>query len=161
MKITGFDKNNKEDYQKLYEMFVKYFDEMYADDPEGPPPIEDMPEAFEWFVNDCDHEDGWIFLATDDGELAGFIFAHIDRPHKGWCAREGWGCIREIYVAPGCRKSGLGRQLMNAAENAMESFEPKGHYLTSDGFDSFWNSMGYAFTGEVEKLNGMRIFTKE
>lgn len=161
MNIIEFDRKSDIQRQGLFKLFKAYCDDIYSDEPENKMSDYSIMQFFEWILNDCNYEDGWIFLAVDArGQFVGFIFAHIDRPEKGWCAKEGWGCIREIYVTPKFRQKGTGESLIKHSESAMAAFNPKGHYLTSDNNDLFWNKAGYFFDGEIEKLNNSRVFAK-
>lgn len=162
MEIRNFNSDCKNEYNELLELFKMYCDELYINDPSAKMNDDMKIEFFEWILKDCDYDDGWILIAidTETDEITGFVFAHIDRQEKGWCAKEGWGCIREVYVSPIFRKKGIGEKLIKVCEEKMKAFEPKGYYLTSDGNDSFWGKLGYCFEGEIESLNNTRVFAK-
>jgi len=55
------------------------------------------------------------FVAERDGELCGFVEASI-RSHGEGCPPEPVGYIEGWYVAPDCRRQGVGRALVRAAE---------------------------------------------
>src|SRR5262245_11215703 len=55
------------------------------------------------------------FVAERGGELCGFIEASI-RSHGEGCPPEPIGYIEGWYVAPECRRQGVGRALVRAAE---------------------------------------------
>ncbi|MDR2167995.1 MAG: GNAT family N-acetyltransferase [Clostridiales bacterium] len=162
MDYIEFDRNNQYQYRNLQQLFADYFTGLFENDPEVNFTNEQLAEIFQDFLEALNFEDSWVILANDEpgGQLAGFVIAHIDRPHKDWCKREGWGMIREIYVAPQFRGRGIGKQLIRAAEAAMKNFEPPGFYLTSDDSFEFWQKVGYADTGEIEEANNSRIFAK-
>ncbi|SHO54019.1 GNAT family N-acetyltransferase [Anaerocolumna xylanovorans] len=93
-------------------------------------------------------------------EPVGFIFFQIDTPQSNWCEREGWGFIREIYIDPVFRKSGLGARLISHAEKNLYSNGVRNIYLTSDSNETFWDSLGYKKTDEVSTINHDPIYEK-
>ncbi|MCL2575488.1 MAG: GNAT family N-acetyltransferase [Defluviitaleaceae bacterium] len=161
MQITILDRENLFEVAEFRKTFAHYFIEIFENDPANAPTIEDLPKICDYFLNETKYEDSWIFIARDDGVLAGFIIAHIDRFHKDWCQRDGWGLIREIYVAPEYRKKGIGVELVAKAEAEMAHFKPLGYYLTCDSGTPFWEKVGYANTGEIEEINDSYIYVKE
>jgi ribosomal protein S18 acetylase RimI-like enzyme len=162
MNFIEFDRQNPKHREELCLLFADYFTELFADDPENAPSAESLPEIFNWFVKALDFEDSWILVCRHDGEMAGFVFAQIDRPEKDWCRRPGWAMIREFYVAPKFRKMGIGRALMKEIEEISAAHNPVGIYLTTDtdGGFAFWKSVGYVDTGEIEEVNGGNIYIK-
>ncbi len=59
-----------------------------------------------------DHQGSTLLVAEDDGAVIGSVIA-------GW---DGWrGSVYRLVVAPGHRREGLGRQLLEAAESHLRS----------------------------------------
>ena len=90
----------------------------------------------------------------------GFVIYQIDSPSSDWCEKEGWGFIREIYIADDIRKKGFGQKMVLHAESVLKSLEIPNIYITADENRDFWIKMGYQDTGEVCQRNGGYIFTK-
>lgn len=90
----------------------------------------------------------------------GFIIYQIDSPKSDWCEKEGYGFIRELYVAEDFRKSGCGRVLVTHAEKQLNQKSVPGIYLTTDEAMDFWTKMGYSDSGEICLKNDCRIFVK-
>ncbi|MCL2342821.1 MAG: GNAT family N-acetyltransferase [Firmicutes bacterium] len=102
----------------------------------------------------------FIDLLTADGEAQGFILYQIDSPESDWCIKEGYGFIRELYVAADFRRSGHGKALAVHAETRLRQRGVPGIYLTTDEAMEFWAKMGYRDSGEVCSENDGRIFVK-
>ena len=101
-------------------------------------------------------------LCLDDSPI-GFIMYQIDSPISDWCEKEGYGCIREMYIQKDYRKQGYGETLVAHAENALKKLSVKHIYLTADDDNSiaFWLRVGYADTGEVCEKNNGNILIKQ
>ncbi len=95
-----------------------------------------------------------------DEEPVGFIYYQIDTSQSNWCEREDWGFIREIYIEPDFRKSGLGTKLILHAEENLYSNGTRNLYLTSDNNDTFWKSLGYNKTDKISTINHDPIYEK-
>lgn len=100
-----------------------------------------------------------IDLCMNGDDCAGFTVYQIDREDSDWCKRPGWGFIREFYIAPSFRKTGMGRHLAQHTENALRTMGAEQLYLTSDGAIPFWRSCGWTLSQEVCS-NGQTILEK-
>ena len=107
-------------------------------------------------------KDGISFIALlfVDNTSIGFIQYQVDSPKSDWCEKEGYGCIREMYIHKDNRKQGHGRTLATHAENELKKLSVPYIYLTSDDVIDFWLSVGYFDTGDVCKKNGGNILVK-
>jgi len=161
MEIKPLNRESLPEMAQFSAIFTEYFADVFQHTPQDAPKAEDMPEVIQWYLNDTNHEDACVLLAYKNTEIAGFVVAHIDQPHKNWCVKENWFCLREIYVMPKHRKDGIAKQLVNAAEAALAHFKPTGHYLTCDSGLGFWEKMGYVNTGELLALNNSYIYIKK
>jgi aminoglycoside 6'-N-acetyltransferase I len=80
--------------------------------PDGEP-----AEHEHWFVNLLRREDAAVFVATrQDGSLCGFVEAG-SRPYVDGCESSPVGYVEAWFVDPDMRQSGVGRALLNAAED--------------------------------------------
>jgi len=91
----------------------------------------------------------------------GFIQYQVDSPKSDWCEKEGFGCIRELYIHKNRRKQGYGRILAAHAESELKKMSVSQIYLTSDDVIDFWLSIGYTDTGEICDKNNCTILIKQ
>ena len=91
-----------------------------------------------------------FLVAVADGEVVGSVMAGYDG-HRGW--------VNYLAVAPGSRRSGVGRTLMAAAEGILEGLGcPKVNLqirATNRAAVSFYEALGYS-TDDVISL-GRRL----
>jgi len=107
--------------------------------------------------NDIAHTD----LLCVDGIAIGFIQYQIDSPKSDWCEKEGWGCIREMYISNEYRKKGYGKTLATHAENELKKLLAAHIYLTTDDALDFWLNVGYVDSGEICEKNDGNILVKQ
>ena len=77
-----------------------------------------------------------------------------------WCEKEGYGCIREMFVSVDQRGKGYGRSLAIHAEKELQKLSVPYIYLTTDDNKDFWTKVGYRDTGEICIKNDGSIFIK-
>jgi len=94
------------------------------------------------------------------GKAIGFISYQIDSPKSDWCEKEGYGCIREMFISVDQRGKGYGRGLAIHAESELQKLSAPYIYLTTDGNKDFWTKIGYRDTGEICIKNDGSIFIK-
>ena len=92
-----------------------------------------------------------ILLLLEKEQPEGFAICQIDSPASDWCKREGWGFIREFYVAPESRLSGNGRFLAEQTERLLKEQQAEQVYLTTAGALEFWLRCGYSIDSFDEK----------
>ena len=92
-----------------------------------------------------------ILLLLEGTEPAGFAICQVDSPASDWCKREGWGFIREFYIAPPYRLTGKGRFLAGHTELLLKAKQTDQVYLTTDGALDFWLHCGYSIDAFDEK----------
>lgn len=102
----------------------------------------------------------FLDLLICDGVPQGFIEYQVDSPNSDWCEKEGYGCIREVFIKPELRKHGLGRLLAKHAEENLFALTVPHIYLTSDEAGGFWETMGYRASGEVCEKNKCPVYVK-
>ncbi|MDE7265498.1 MAG: GNAT family N-acetyltransferase [Clostridia bacterium] len=88
-----------------------------------------------------------IEIIEDEGAPAGFVIYQIDGIENEWNLKEGFGDVREIYVAPDCRRKGLGKLLLYTAEFKLkEKGAQKSYCLPYEEAVPFFTACGYAKT---------------
>lgn len=98
---------------------------------------------------------GWPFLVATDraGDVAGFAYAQPFRLRRAYT----WTAEHSVYVAPGARKGGVGRQLMAALFAACEALDAR-HMLAVIGDPvptrsiAFHAALGFVMVGQIEGL---------
>ena len=55
-------------------------------------------------------------LLYKDSKPIGFINYQVDSLQSDWCEKEGYGCIRELYISRNFRSRGYGKILLYHAE---------------------------------------------
>lgn len=160
--FINLDLNDKKMMDKLAPIYMAYEAEISKEPIEDifPPdtPDENYNEAVEYFSRGLDTQ-----IALQNGEIAGFVCFHIvtdDMP--GYIKNtNGWGHLSEIYVTPKHRKSGLGKLLADIAEKHLQPLNIPGIILTDIADNgTFWQKMGYHYTGEIEPNEGGKIYKK-
>ena len=90
-----------------------------------------------------------IDLISDGGDDCGFVIYQKDDVDNDWNFKEGWGDIREIYIAPPFRGKGLGKFLLYTAEMKLkESGADRAYCLPAEGARGFFIASGYEETEE-------------
>lgn len=109
-------------------------------------------------------EEGMVCLAAqEDGEFVGFIMLQSEP----MTSRSGFfsmflGFIRELWVAPERRRSGLGRALIQQAEALLREQGALVLALTpSPAAERFYAALGFAENGGVRAKNGERVLCRE
>jgi len=145
-----------------FDVFTKMVGVYFIDDLKEPlrqnPPI-DMCKMIIQSVKDGIT---YIDLIHVDGTPIGFINYQVDSLESDWCEKEGYGCIREMYISKDYRKQGYGKTLAIHAENELKKLSVPYIYLTAETDDaiSFWQSVGYTDTGEICNKNKGHILIK-
>ena len=152
MTIIEYDKSMK---QSLADMMVAYMTELDCDIPE------DIIRGKLSDLIDRQYEKRIlrISLAYENAVPIAFSVFQIDTPESDWCKRPGWGFIREYYVVPSHRKSGIGRELAAFTEQELRNMGADHLYLTSTEAVSFWQKCGWQLTQELCS-NGQYILEK-
>lgn len=123
--------------------------------------------------DDCDHllreyvlpdlMAGLIRIDVMDFDgLCGFVVYQKDDIDNDWNLKEGWGDIREIYVAPQMRKQGLGKFLLFTAEMKLrESGVNRAYALPTDDSAPFFAACGYTPSGNFNAELNCFEYVKE
>ncbi len=136
-------------YGEFKELFTAYYAELDCDD--------DCNHLLEEYVLP-DFEAGLISIYLGvDGGARGFIIFQRDDIDNDWNFKEGWGDIRELYVAEGSRKKGLGGALVRFAESALGG---KIYLLPTEESEKFFIKLGFCDSGEYCPELDNKVFTK-
>lgn len=134
VKISALTDAAEKEFRTL---FAEYYNELDCG--------EDIPHLLDEYVLP-DLKAGLIRIdiLQDDGAYAGFVIYQLDRIENDWCPREGWGDIREVFVIPEKRKTGLGKFLLYTAEMKLkEDGAEKCYALPCDAAEPFFSACGY------------------
>ena len=92
------------------------------------------------------HDDAFCFVAEEEGELVGFVLAHIAR-HPIYEDSSGVGEVGEFYVQPASRPNGVGSRL---AEQIVAVMRERGvavihahGSMDSPALQDFWAGLGW------------------
>lgn len=86
-----------------------------------------------------------LALAFDGEQCVGFIAYQVDGIENDWCFLEGYGDLREVYVAPTHRQRGLGKQLVAFAESDLGAIPF--YTLPEEASEAFFIACGYTDQG--------------
>lgn len=100
-----------------------------------------------------------VDLVLEQNRPIAFSVYQIDSAESDWCKRPGWGFIREFYVAPAYRKTGIGKALALHTESQLHKLGARRLYLTSTDAVPFWQKCGWTLTTELCS-NGQYILEK-
>ncbi|MDE7379542.1 MAG: GNAT family N-acetyltransferase [Clostridia bacterium] len=142
------------DYPAFRKLFCDYFTELDCED--------DPEYTFdEFLLPDLEAENFSVAVAEAEGRLVGFVIYQIDELLNAWHFKEGFGDVREIYVAPLFRKRGLGSELLKFAEDALKAEGADGVYtLPVEESEAFFSKRGYSDTGEYCSGLDNKVFGK-
>ncbi len=127
---------------KFAEMFETYYKELGCD--------EDCRHLVdEYIIPDLLSGLLKIDILRSDGESAGFVIYQKDESTNDWNFKEGWGDVREIYIARAYRGKGAGKFLLYTAEMKLkESGVLRAYCLPNLAAESFFKACGYKKTEE-------------
>jgi len=89
----------------------------------------------------------YIDILQSDDDFAGFVIYQRDDVDNEWNFKEGWGDVRELFVAPPFRRKGCGKFLLCAAEAKLRDLGcEKCYALPAEEAVPFFEKCGYAAT---------------
>lgn len=150
IKVTPLTDDKRGIFEKL---FADYYNELGCDDDTAHLTDEYIiPDLLAGLIN--------VELIYED-RPAGFVIRQIDDIDNEWCFREGWGDVREIYIAPDFRRRGLGKFLLYTAELKLrEAGAEKAYCLPVKGSEEFFAACGYAKTDEYDEEFDCFVYEK-
>lgn len=103
----------------------------------------------------------YIDLIRDGEIFAGFVIYQTDDIDNDWNFMEGWGDIREIYIIPSLRRTGLGKFILFTAEMKLkERGTDKAYALPTPEAEQFFISCGYEKTEAYDDELECYVFEK-
>jgi len=136
-----------EDRPAFLRMLIPYF----TDDLKEEWTVEVVERIGEFIISQFQNGILEILLLWEKEKPVGFAICQVDSSASDWCKREGWGFIREFYVAPEVRLSGKGRFLAEQTERLLKEKQAEQFYLTTAGALQFWLKCGYSIDPRDEK----------
>jgi len=162
MEFIEFNMQDEAMMIALLPLYQTYEAEISKEEIEDIFPADEYDKNFEYFKEYF--EGKTTFICVKDGKYKGFVTFHVDCEEVPGHADgyKGWGHMSEIYVDKHLRKHGLGKLMVNKAEEELRKLNIKGIYLNDIvGNPSFWKSLNYTDTGIIEPNEGGRIYAKE
>lgn len=98
----------------------------------------------------------WLYLMEHSNEHIGFLHMKIDDVD-----RLGWGFVMEFYIKQDMRRKGHGRKMYELCERNLHENGVTDIYLsTNQNAESFWSSIGFRDSGEIDAYNNQKIMIK-
>ena len=142
------------DYSAFEKLFCDYFAELDCEE-------EPLPLFTDWLLPDLKAGLFDVGVCEVDGVIAGFVIFQIDDIINDWNFKEGFGDVRELYVAPAFRRRGLGTALLRFAEAALaKSGATEIYTLPVEETESFFTARGYTDGGEYCADADNKVFIK-
>lgn len=139
IQVTPLCDETKGAFEKL---FAKYYAELDCDD-------DTKHLVDEYILPDLLSGLICIDLLKDGDVFSGFVVYQIDDIDNEWNFKEGFGDVREIYVAPSSRGKGYGKFLLYTAEMKLkEAGAKKAYCLPFEDAAGFFEACGYKITEE-------------
>lgn len=151
MRVRPVPENGFQAFEKL---FCDYYAELDCD--EAPLPI-----FTDYLLPDFKAGLFDVGVCEVDGEIVGFIIFQIDDLINDWNFKEGFGDVRELYVAPAFRRRGVGSALLAYAEASLAASGATEIYtLPVEECENFFISRGYSDGGEYCADADNKVFVK-
>jgi hypothetical protein len=85
--------------------FKNLFDEYFKQEFNVVPTKSELDDICNYIVEQVKEGIQFLDVLIVNNAVVGFNNYQIDSPKSNWCQKEGWGCIREIYIQPSVRKN--------------------------------------------------------
>ena len=161
MEFIELDMRDEAMMNALLPLYQIYEAEISKEELEDIFPPDAFDENFEYFKEYF--EGKTTYICSINGEYKGFVSFHlVSEKMPGYAdGYEGWGHMSEIYADKQLRRHGLGKVMVNKAEEELKKHGIKGIYLTDIADNShFWKALNYIDTGKIEPDEGGRIYEK-
>jgi GNAT superfamily N-acetyltransferase len=169
LQFVQIRKDNDSHCAEFKSLYWDYNDELCEHDPSllvSPNPHYTAEEfrlkCFEGTLEMLGDSDRHLELCYDGEALIGFLEGVVEHEHLVGFIKPGWGCVREFYVKPECRRKGYGKAMAERLEALFSADGATQMYLTADAVTGvpFWTEMGFTETDEINTDNGEKIWVK-
>ena len=134
------------DPEKVKELIyeLRKFESNFDKELKSPEEITD--KLIEWMKRKLTSPNTFLFLAVSDGRPLGYVFGWIEKRSKNYWKTHRYGYICDIFVKEEFRGKGVGKALMEKAENWLRE---KGiEYInlevySKNPFMKFYENLGY------------------
>ena len=117
-------------------------------------------DVFDDITESCEKENMRVLVLEKGNEFMGFIMFQPEHLQGGFFQEQA-GFIRELWVAPSCRRSGYGRSLLRRAE---EVFREKGISKLLLTYEEealgFYKKLGFQPDESYQAKNGGNVVVK-
>lgn len=139
-----------------WDEFHRLLTDYYRDGEDAQTPQEEL-DAFIELLFDLSQKSTISGCIAYEKIAIGFALWGMDTVDFPFSNKLGYGTILEIGIIPSMRGTGLGRRLVEYAENAMACEK---YYVCAYGpAEKFWKKCNYWDTGEIGE-NGLKVFEK-
>lgn len=142
------------DYPAFKKLFCDYYTELDCE--EAPLPLFNdrlLPDLKAGLFD--------VGVCEEGGAVVGFVIFQIDDILNDWNFKEGFGDVRELYVAPAFRRRGFGSALLRFAETSLAANGASEVYtLPVEESESFFISRGYSDSGDYCPDADNKVFEK-
>ena len=159
VKFASVTEENKVIFHNLMQMYAKELDAHQGRNTDA----EILKKWTESIIEKQFLEGRCLKLCVLKSKIIGFLYGKIDREEDKGFKKIGWGYVMEFYVVTECRRKGYGKQMFKHLENFFKDNNVKQMYLTADPVTGkpFWETLGFADTGEISPDNKQEIYEKE
>jgi len=162
MELIKYDERNEAMFMALLPLYQAYEAEIAEEDLEEIFPEDEFDENVEYFQQYF--EGKTTYICVIGGEYRGFVAFHVDTKKMPSYAGgyRGWGHLAEIYTDEQSRGLGMGRMLVDKAEEELKKLGVTAINLMNvlPANSGFWKAVGYTDTGKIVPEEGGRIFEK-
>ena len=144
----------EKDYSDFEKLFCDYYAELDCED--------DPLHLFrEYVLPDLEANLFEAATISQEEKLLGFVIYQIDDVLNDWNFKEGFGDVRDLYIAPAFRQQGLGANLLSFAEKRLSDAGAQQIYvLPTEESESFFKNRGYFDSGEYCPEADNKVFCK-
>ncbi len=140
------------------DLFCDYFDELKCDIPKDVL----VTRVLDGLILE-EYKNGILFIKIikNNSMVTGFIIYQVDSEKSDWNKRPGWGFIREFYIIPSYRNTGLGSKMLDKIETHLKMIGVEKIYLTSDENEQtkkFYLKNGYFDELEIDEVRECKLF---
>ena len=162
MPLIKFNIQDEEMQLKMLPLYQVYESEISEDELDEFYPCDSYEELYAYFIKYFTNKTTYIYEEND--KYKGFVTYHVDCDEVPGYADgyDGWGTISEMYTEKQFRGLGLGKIMIEHAENELTAQGVNRIYLMNCLPENagFWTALGYIDTGKIVPEEDGLIFEK-